>query len=142
MIFAHGMRAMLSCRVQKFCSNHYIRMLVKINWNFNQIWIVTEKSLLKWIPKLLLPFVRSRIAPDSAHLLNYCLTLASTKLKGGILVSPCPSVCPSVCPLTFRVSPVASTVQDGFFPYLVQMINSMRGCVTWDDPWPWPISSR
>ena len=37
---------------------------------------------------------------------------------------------------------VASTVQDGFFPYLVQMINSMRGCVACDDLWPWPISSR
>ena len=48
----------------------------------------------------------------------------------------------SVCSLTFRVRPVASTVQDGFFPYLVQMINSMRGCVACDDPWPWPISSR
>ena len=53
---------------------------------------------------------------------------------GGILDSPCLSVCLSVCPsvrlsvcpLTFRVRPVASTVQDGFFPYLVQMINSMR----------------
>ena len=52
------------------------------------------------------------------------------------------SVCLSVCSLTFRVRPVASTVQDGFFPYLVQMINSMRGCVPCDDPWPWPISSR
>ena len=31
----------------------------------------------------------------------------------------CLSVCPSVCLLTFRVRPVASTVQDGFFPYLV-----------------------
>ena len=29
-----------------------------------------------------------------------------------------------------------------FFPYLVQMINSMRGCVACDDLWPWPISSR
>ena len=48
----------------------------------------------------------------------------------------------SVCPLTFCVRPVASTVQDGFFPYLVQMINSMRGCVAYDDLWPWPISSR
>ena len=27
------------------------------------------------------------------------------------------SVCLPVCPLTFRVRPVASTVQDGFFPY-------------------------
>ena len=52
------------------------------------------------------------------------------------------SVCPSVCPLTFLVRPVPSTVQNGFFPYLVQMISSMRGCVACDNPWPWPISSR
>ena len=35
-----------------------------------------------------------------------------------------------------------STVHDGFFPYLAQMITSMRGCVAYNDPWPWPISSR
>ena len=60
----------------------------------------------------------------------------------GILDSPCLSVRLSVCPLTFRVRPVTSTVQDGFFPYLVQMITSMRMCVACDDLWPWPISSR
>ena len=68
------------------------------------------------------------------------------EVRGGILDSPCLSVCPSVClsvcSLTFRVRPVASTVQDGFSPYLVQMINSKRGCVACDDLWPWPISSR
>ena len=52
-----------------------------------------------------------------------------------------PSVCPSVRPAS-RVRSVASIVQDGFFPHLVQMITSMRGCVACDDPWPWPISSR
>ena len=40
-----------------------------------------------------------------------------------------------------RVRSVASTVLDGFFPYLIQMITSMR-CVACDDHWPWPISSR
>ena len=77
----------------------------------------------------------------------------ATKL-GGILDSPCLSVCLSVrpsvclsvrlsvCPLTFRVRHVASSVQDRLFPYLVQMINSMRGCVPCDDLWPWPISPR
>ena len=54
----------------------------------------------------------------------------------------CSSVCLSVCPLTFRVRPVASTIQDGFFPYLVQVIKNMRGCVACGDPWPWPISWR
>ena len=33
-------------------------------------------------------------------------------------LSVCLSVCLSDCLLTFRVRPVASTVQDGFFPYL------------------------
>ena len=45
-------------------------------------------------------------------------------------------------PLTFCVHPVPSTVPDGFFPYLVQIINSMRECVAFEDPWPWPISSK
>ena len=40
------------------------------------------------------------------------------------------------------VHSVASTVPDGFFPYLVQMITSKRRCVACDDLWPWPISSR
>ena len=35
-----------------------------------------------------------------------------------------------------------STVLDGFFPYLAQMITSMRGCVAYNDLWPWPIYSR
>ena len=35
-----------------------------------------------------------------------------------------------------------STVLHGFFPYLSQMITSMRGCVAYNDLWPWPISSR
>ena len=51
------------------------------------------------------------------------------------------SVCPYVRPAS-GVCSIASTIQDGFFPYLVQMINSRRGCVAYDDPLPWPISSR
>ena len=41
-----------------------------------------------------------------------------------------------------HVRSVASTVPDGFFPYLAQMITRMRRCVACDDLWPWPISSR
>ena len=33
-----------------------------------------------------------------------------------------------------------STVLVGFFPYLAQMITSMRGCVAYNDLWPWSIS--
>ena len=35
-----------------------------------------------------------------------------------------------------------STVLDGFFPYLAQIIINMGGCVAYNDLWPWPISSR
>ena len=35
-----------------------------------------------------------------------------------------------------------STVLDGFFPYLAQIIISIRGCVACNDLWPWPIFSR
>ena len=35
-----------------------------------------------------------------------------------------------------------STVLDGFFPYLAQMITNMNGCVAYNDLWLWPISSR
>ena len=35
-----------------------------------------------------------------------------------------------------------STDLDEFFPYLSQMITSVRGCVAYNDLWPWPISSR
>ena len=35
-----------------------------------------------------------------------------------------------------------STVLDGFFPYVAQMITSVRGCVAYNDLWPWPISPR
>ena len=80
-------------------------------------------------------------------LLMFCNYPTATKLMGVYWIHPVClsvrlSVCLSVSVLTFCVRLVASTVQDGFFPYLVQMINSMRGCVACDDPWPWPISSR
>ena len=35
-----------------------------------------------------------------------------------------------------------STVLDGFFPYLAQIVISIRGCVACNDLWPWPIFSR
>ena len=62
-------------------------------------------------------------------------------VRPSVCLSVRPSACPSVRPAS-RVCSVASIVQDGFFPYLVQMITSMRGCVACDDPWPWPIPSR
>ena len=34
------------------------------------------------------------------------------------------------------------TILLAFFPYLVQIIISIRGCVACNDLWPWPIFSR
>ena len=99
------------------------------NWPFNKI--------RHWTPKK----TCSTLVPKVSYQQRVFL-YPPQRSWGGILDSPCLSVRLSVWSLTFRVRPVASTVQDGFFPYLVQMINSMRGCVACDDPWPWPISSR
>ena len=35
-----------------------------------------------------------------------------------------------------------ASVLNWFFPYLAQMITSMRGCVAYNEFWPWLISSR
>ena len=43
----------------------------------------------------------------------------------------------SVC-----VRSTACTLLDGLFAYWVQMITGIRGCVTHNDLWPWPISFR
>ena len=40
------------------------------------------------------------------------------------------------------VHSTAHIVLDGFFSYLAQMINSIRGCVMHNDLWPWHICSR
>ena len=41
-----------------------------------------------------------------------------------------------------HVRSTACTVLDVLFPYLAQMITSMRECVACNDLWPWLISSR
>ena len=70
------------------------------------------------------------------------------EVRGGILDSPCLSVWPSVrlsvCLSVTHSCPPCSIYSSGWILsiFLVQMINSMRGCVACDDLWPWPISSR
>ena len=108
----------------------------------------TDQSVSEWRDIVNEPLSKTTIRLPSGHARhprpihdNYT---PATKLGGyiGFTLSVCPSVRPSVCPLTFRVRPGASTVQDGFFPYLVQMINSTRGWVACHDIWPWLIPSR
>ena len=54
---------------------------------------------------------------------------ASTKLKGGILVSHCPSVRLSVCGQN-RVRSVSSTILVGSISYLHILSSNLRRCVT------------
>ena len=68
----------------------------------------------------------------------------ATKLGGVYWIHP---VCLSVCLSVTLSCPPCSIYSSGWIlsmknPCLVQMINSMRGCVACDDLWPWPISSR
>ena len=126
-------------------------------------WGISSEIALRWMPldltndKSTLVQVMAWCRQATSHYLSQCWPRSMSpngvtrpqwvnytlrnEVRGGYIGFTL-SVCPSVCLLPFRVRPVASTVQDGFFPYLVQMINSMRGCVACDDLWPWPISSR
>ena len=38
----------MSCAI--FCSDHFVRIKVRIKRNFYQVWIATEKLLMKWAP--------------------------------------------------------------------------------------------
>ena len=42
--------AVVSCT--KFCSDHYVKMEVRVKWTFHQIQIAMEKNLVKWAPAL------------------------------------------------------------------------------------------
>ena len=46
-IFAHDTKAVLSWHVQKFCSSILAGNGIPVKWNFNEIWIATEKVLVK-----------------------------------------------------------------------------------------------
>ena len=105
---------------------------------------------LTYIFKVIRPWLRNRVRVVASTVLNqFFLYLAQmiTIIRGCV-----------ACYIFFRIwkfdflanvwnfSALSlkkkSTVLDGFFPYLAQMITSMRGCVAYNDPWPWPISSR
>ena len=62
--------------------------------------------------------------------LNSHYTPASTKLKGGILVSCCPSVCPSVCGQN-RVRSVTSAILVESISYLHILSSNFRRCVAY-----------
>ena len=52
------------------------------------------------------------------------------------------SVFLSVCPSVNLLCPPCNIYSSGWILSIFeQMINSMRGCVACDGPWPWPISS-
>ena len=59
---------------------------------------------------------------------NFFYTLRSTKVKGGILVSPCLSVCPSICGQN-HVRSVSSTILAGSISYLHILSGNFRRCV-------------
>ena len=48
-------------------------------------------------------------------------------------------LCLSICPCMIPCVHSESTVLDGFFPYLVQTITSVRGYITQNDYEPWPM---
>ena len=147
---------MLSWHVQNFVA--ILRSIIDLKYRyFLHISMVNEIPLVKWNcdPQKWWQSVVDDISDYIFREYNSIIFIPPltsytprNEVRGGILDSPCLSVrlsvCLSVCLLTVCVRPVASTVLDGFFPYLVQMINSMRECVACDsdDLWTWSISSR
>ena len=67
--------------------------------------------------------------------------LSLRHLDGVYWIHPvCLWVCRFFCPSAHdSVRSVVSTVLDGLFLYLAQMVNSSRGCITCDDFRPWHI---
>ena len=122
-------RCMLNCFVQKYKDIFGSSILIWIFVSFYHQWCLWSSQNMLQYCKYDLNMIFAFYTPRN-EVRGYIGFTLSVRL----------SVCLSVCPLTFRVRPVASTVQDGFFPYLVQMITSMRRCVACDDFWP--ISSR
>ena len=49
----HDSWAVVACA--KFCRDMITSNWIKAKWNFHRIWIVMEKSLVKWVPGPLLP---------------------------------------------------------------------------------------
>ena len=45
----HDSPAVVPCA--KYCSDHFISIWMRAKWNFHHIWIVMEKSLVKWVPE-------------------------------------------------------------------------------------------
>ena len=43
----HDSYAVVSCA--KFCCNHLIKNGMRTKWNYHRIWIVMQKSIVKWI---------------------------------------------------------------------------------------------
>ena len=82
--------------------------------------------------------------PDKLQLLLYPPSTHPPESVGVYWIHPvCPSVCPSVCLSVNLSCPPRSIYSSGWILSIFGwMINSMRGCVACDDPWPWPISSR
>ena len=47
----HDSPAVVPCA--KYCSDHVISIWMRAKWNFHHIWIVMEKSLVKWVHDLI-----------------------------------------------------------------------------------------
>ena len=60
----HDSWAVVACG--KFCCNMVISNWITAKWNFHRIWIVMEKSLVKW--------ARTTVSVDFTHIRHHCFT--------------------------------------------------------------------
>ena len=108
-------------------------------WNFSALTLKKQSSVLNWFFPYLAQMITSKRRCVAYNDL-WPWPISSRSFGLG---------------LENRVRSVASTVLDGFFhlekkstillaffPYLAQIIITIRGCVACNDLWPWPIFSR
>ena len=82
----HDSPAVVPCA--KYCSDHFISIWMGAKWNFHHIWIVMDKSLVKWAPVLESQMAHSAgECPQlgkqhkSCHSVNYNNATATCKLN-------------------------------------------------------------
>ena len=71
---------------------------------------------------------------DPSYLASYFHTPAPTSLQGLYWIHPC-------LPMIIHIRSVAPAIMNEFFPYLAQLITSIKRCVSYNGIWPWHIAS-
>ena len=130
----------LSCPLCNIYSSGWIISILATNDHYHERVCRTQCPLtLTYIFKVIRPWLRKSCPLCSIYISRWILFIFDTMITIIRVCDVCLANFWNFSALTLKTK---STVLDGFLPYLSQMITSMRGCLAFNDLWPWPISSR